>query len=489
MTKLQSSPKIPKVLPFFPDTTEDVARHGPRGATSLYYMRLFSALRWPGSSAEPKTAAATATLEPPPQASGAVATDETSTTGYSDRKRLLFVVGDKSQQQSLDQMLQPMRKRWPITVAVASADTSSLLAAGPYAAIVSDAQLAGQSGIKYLTEFTAQSPSTLRILRCDGNDQAELKRHTGPAIQGLALNADVETVESSLERMFLLDTWMSNPAIKTLVGRMKQLPSLPTLYTQVVTELQKPDASIEFVARLIATDPMMAAKILQVVNSPFFGLTSEITEPAAAVMFLGTERTKSLVLLAKVFSQFEKSRCEGFSQEQLWRHSMATGAFARSIMMTETRNARLADMAFTAGLLHDVGKLLLAANLPPEYSGLIAQAARRNLSESEIEAEALGATHAELGACLLGLWSLPIPILHAVAWHHRPSLGPDNEFSILTAVHAANAFDYEKKKAADAASAVIVDFKHMEDIGMTEHLNTWRKLCGCSPKAPPPPQK
>lgn len=448
-------------------------------------MRLFSAIRWPGTSSEPKTAAAIATVEPSPKPTAEAAiVDDAGKAGFSDRKRLLFVVGDAVQKQSLDQMLQPLRKRWHVSVAVATADPSGILVGGPYTAIISDAQLAGRSGIKYLAEISAQSPSALRILRCDGNDQAELKRHNGPAIQPLAMNADAETVESNLDRLILLDGWMSNPAVKTLVGRMKQLPSLPTLYTQVVTELQKPDASIEFVARLIATDPMMAAKILQVVNSPFFGLTSEITEPAAAVMFLGTERTKSLVLLAKVFSQFEKSRCDGFSQEQLWRHSMATGAFARSIMMTETRNARLADMAFTAGLLHDVGKLLLAANLPCEYSGLIAQAARRNLSESEIEKEALGATHAELGACLLGLWSLPMPILHAVAWHHLPSMAPEKAFSILTAVHAANAIDYEKKKAADAPSAVIVDCKHIDDIGLTEHLNTWRKLCGCPPKAP-----
>ena len=484
MKKLSSSSKATKVPAFISDTTAYAVRQPTGGTARLSNMRLFSAFKWPGSSDEPK--AGTTTLEPPPQARSAATSDVASMEAASDRKKLLFVVGDNAQQQSLDQMLQPLRKRWHISVTVGGTDLSSLVNAGPFVAVIADAQLAGRSGLKYLTEFSALCPTALRVLRCSGNDQAELKRHTGPAIQGLALNADAETVESNLERMFLLDEWMSNPATKKLVGRMKQLPSLPTLYTQVVTELQKPDASIEFVARLIATDPMMAAKILQVVNSPFFGLTSEITEPAAAVMFLGTERTKSLVLLAKVFSQFEKSRCEGFSQEQLWRHSMATGAFARSIMITETRNARLADMAFTAGLLHDVGKLLLAANLPDEYSGLIAQASRRDISESEIEKEALGATHAELGACLLGLWSLPLPILHAVAWHHHPSLGPDKEFSILTAVHAANAFDYEKKKAADAPSAVIVDFKHMEDIGLTEHLNTWRKLCGCSPKAPPP---
>ncbi|MBC8003371.1 MAG: HDOD domain-containing protein [Opitutaceae bacterium] len=453
-------------------------------------MRLFSAIRWPGTSGERKASDATATAEPSLKAKTvAGAPDESPTIGYSDSKRLLFVVSDTARQQSLDQMLQPMRQRWHISVTVASTDLSSLPAAGSYAAVIADAQLTGRGGIDYLTHFSPQNPSALLVLRCDGNDQAELKRHTGPAIQPMAANADVEMVEANLDRMILLNEWMSNPATKTLVGRMKQLPSLPILYTQVVTELQKPDASIEFVARLIATDPMMAAKILQVVNSPFFGLTSEITEPAAAVMFLGTERTKSLVLLAKVFSQFEKSKCEGFSQEQLWRHSMATGAFARSIMMTETRNARLADMAFTAGLLHDVGKLLLAANLPSEYSGLIAQAARRNLSESEIEREALGATHAELGACLLGLWCLPMPILHAVAWHHHPSKGPEKEFSILTAVHASNAFDYEKKKAADAPSAVIVDLQHMEDIGKTEHLNTWRKLCGCAPKAQPIPPR
>jgi HD-like signal output (HDOD) protein len=401
--------------------------------------------------------------------------------GFS--RQVLFVVGDAGTKQRLEQSLQHLQQRWRISITVHGSGTPELLSStAEVVAVVADMKLPVGNGIELLTEVARLSPRALRFLRCEAADLKALNDHAGPAMQSIPLDADVEAIEVHLERALLIDSWMSNESLKALVSRMKKLPSLPTLYTQVITELQKPDGSIEFVARLIATDPMMTAKILQVVNSPFFGVTSEITDPGAAVMFLGTERTKSLVLMAKVFSQFDKTLCAGFSLDLLWRHCMGVGACARSLVMAETKDTRLADMAFTAGLLHDVGKLLLAANLPEEYSNLLAQSERRNVAERQVEQEALGATHAELGACLLGMWGLPLPILRAVGWHHTPALAEDTSFSLLTAVHVSNALDYEKKSAAGAPPKTSLDPDYLDQLGLKSKRNAWRKICGCPPK-------
>src|SRR5262249_48295770 len=119
----------------------------------------------------------------------------------------------------------------------------------------------------------------------------------------------------------------------------------------------------------------------------------------------------------------------------------------------------------------DIGKLLLAANLPAEYSQMIEQAQRRHLTLREVEFEILGTTHAEVGACLLGTWGLPLPILEAIAWHHLPQLSEDRTFSLLTAVHVADAMDREK--AARGADMLVsrMDAGYLKRLDLADRRN------------------
>jgi HD-like signal output (HDOD) protein len=151
---------------------------------------------------------------------------------------------------------------------------------------------------------------------------------------------------------------MANPAIKKLLPLVHMLPIAPKLHSQVTEQLQLPNTSIHTVALLISRDPVMAAKILQMANSALFGLAQEMIDTAEAVMVLGTERIRSLILMAGVFLQYGDTKCPGFSPEPTRSHSMQTGLFARTIAFAETKDARSAEAAFTAGLLHDIGKLI-----------------------------------------------------------------------------------------------------------------------------------
>ena len=154
---------------------------------------------------------------------------------------------------------------------------------------------------------------------------------------------------------------------------------------------------------------------------------------------------------------------------------MQVAIFARAITYAETKDAKVAEAAFTAGLLHDIGKLVLAANVPEMYGTVRRLELSKKISQREAEVIVLGTTHAQLGACLLGKWGLPLPILEAIAWHHEPERCTDKGFSMLAAVHAANAFAQE---GSEDAVHHRIKLEFLLRIGLGDCRNRWREVCG-----------
>jgi HD-like signal output (HDOD) protein/CheY-like chemotaxis protein len=408
--------------------------------------------------------------------------DEPASAAHPENRvtrRLLYVSGDEQERGRFVKLLAD-QGGWAVTCGQSAANALELFERDAFDGVVAEPELPDADGPKLLDEIVKRSPRTVRFLRRPAEDKTPVKSaHAQPPyVLGRELAAAL--LDETLMRSFLLETWISNDAIRVLLPQMQKLPALPSIYNRVVSELQSPDASLETVARLIATDPVMTAKMLQLVNSAFFGLPRSVTSPVDAVMFLGSERTKALILVAHVFSQFDETKCAGFSVDAQWRHSMETGSFAQTIVTHQLNDTKLAELAFTAGLLHDLGKLLLAANLPEKYSHAINSAHHRNLPVRETETEVFGTTHAELGACLLGIWGLPLPILEAVAWHHVPLRSLDREFSLLTAVHAANALVYEKHGDIGEERANAMDLNYLGRLGLLDRRNPWRCACDCS---------
>ena len=393
-------------------------------------------------------------------------------------RRILFVDDDPDVLSRFRDGLTKLENGWAITYAASGAEAVNVAGQQPFDAIVSDMHMPGMNGVALFNEIIRKHPKILRFIRMAQEDRDQLKNCIGASPQHLATDIDPETLEASLERGFQLDTWMNDEAIKRLLPQLTKLPSMPTLYTQVTAELQSPTGSIENVARLIAQDPVMTAKMLQVVNSAFFALHREISDPNDAVMFLGAERTKSLIMLAKIFSQFDNTKCAGFAPEKLWGHSMNVGELARRIARSQGLDTRVCEMAFTAGLLHDVGKLLLAANLPGSFSQVLTAGKQQQISPSAAERAAYGTTHAEIGACLLGVWGLPLGILEAIAWHHAPRHGMHRRFSLLTAVHVANVLLYETQKspAETGVPPTQFDTDYLHSLGLADEVETWRGL-------------
>ncbi len=275
---------------------------------------------------------------------------------------------------------------------------------------------------------------------------------------------------------------------------MPAFRSLPTLYVEVLKELRSPNASAQAVGEIVAKDLAMSAKMLQIVNSAFYGLQRKITDPSEAVLLLGMDTVQSLVLSIQVYAELDKVKPLYFSMDKLWRHSMAVGHLAKHLTRMVTDDPAMADEAFTAGLFHDIGKLVLATNLAEPYSGALALAIKRKLPLWEVEAELFGATHAETGAYLLGLWGLPVSVLEASALHHCPLRSVHASFSPLTAVHVVNAFEYETHPDKEGFVAPEVDLAYLDKIGWQEELDHWRSVLSGRPmpsaaEAPQPATK
>ena len=151
--------------------------------------------------------------------------------------------------------------------------------------------------------------------------------------------------------------------------------------------------------------------------------------------------------------------------------------------LLQTEDPKLAETAFTAGLLHDMGKLILVGNVPEMYSTAHRLQQTKRIEQTEAEKTILSASHAELGASLLGSWRLPLRIVEAVAWHHKPSLSPYRTFSILTAVHAGNVLAHEIMGAnADIAKPARFDVFYLAKLGLATRRNSWREGCGLAVK-------
>jgi len=179
-------------------------------------------------------------------------------------------------------------------------------------------------------------------------------------------------------------------------------------------------------------------------------------------------------MAVKVLSQYERLRPAYLSIEQLWRHSMDVAQTAKQLVVLATRDRGLAASAFTAGLLHDLGKVVLAANFDEHYSGAHSLARKLQVPLWEIEREVFGASHGEIGAYLFGLWGMPPELLEAVALHHNPSRTTSDEFSPLTAVHVANALECEVSPEAEGLVVPEVDEAYLAGIGCLDRLEVWR---------------
>ncbi len=350
--------------------------------------------------------------------------------------------------------------------------------ATPFRLVIIGQHVNDTDAIKFLDRIAPAPQHCLVLSFRDAELFGKAPQFRGRPCPVLSTHLEGDTFEWAVRSALLLDGWKQNSRLTALMDRMSRLPSIPSLYVEICQKLQSSEASLEDVAVHISHDLAMCATLLRIVNSTAFALARQITTAFEAVMFLGAAQTKSLILFSQLFSKFNGSKARAFSMDEFWLHSVGSANIARWIAREETGDAMQGDEAYTAGLLHDVGYLLLADNLPEATDRVANAAATSGKPIWQVEREILGATHSEVGAFLLANWGLPYPILDAIGFHHDPQTACAEGFTTLTSVHAANVLDYEKRFEADKRATKKIDPVYLRSIYEEDPMDRWRSLAG-----------
>jgi HD-like signal output (HDOD) protein len=390
------------------------------------------------------------------------------------KTRVLFVDDEPQILKLLELMLKSLQDEWQMEFTNSAAEALERMSKQPFDVLITDMRMPVTSGLELLNKVMRLYPQTVRIILSGYADQEMVLRSIGATHLYLTKPVDPQMLKSTLFRIRQLNDRFLNSKIRSLVTELGRLPTIPAIYFEVMNALQSASVSSFEIGEIVAKDPGLTAKVLQLANSAFFGSASNVSNPEEAVQFLGVGIIAALALTHQLFASLEPQKFHDFKVEKLWQHSIQTGLMARGIAWLQSRNAKLAELSFTAGLLHDVGKLILIDNLPDSYRIVFLKAAQGKTKLIQLEKSEYNVDHADVGGYLLGLWGLSMPLVEAVNYHHQPNISMDQEFTSLTAVHVANVFAQETVGQARKPNLGLLDAPYLSRLGMMDRVKDWQ---------------
>jgi HD-like signal output (HDOD) protein len=228
-------------------------------------------------------------------------------------------------------------------------------------------------------------------------------------------------------------------SLQATISKIATLPTLPTVITRISKLLQNPQTSAEEIGKVITTDQALATKVLKLVNSAFYGFPGKISTITHAIVILGFSTVANIVLTASILDVFrgQNKKSGDFDMEKFWLHSIACGAAAQAI--AKCIGSPQKEESFIAGLIHDVGKIILCQYQPAAFDQILQDAQQKQILFYESEKAQFDYTHQEIGGLLAERWNLPANLSAAIKFHHMPSTSRDF-FTITAIVHCADIF-------------------------------------------------
>lgn len=389
----------------------------------------------------------------------------------SEKQQILFVDDERRVFEALERMLFMMEDRWQMAFVDSGAAALDYMEHTPVDVLVSDMRMPQMDGATLLTQVKERWPSVVRIV-LSGHAELETALRAVPvAHQFLNKPCEADVLEEVISRACALRKLLDSEELQSAVGQLNSLPPRPAAYTELLAVLADANANFNDLAAVVEKDMAMIAKVLQVVNSSFFGLPRKVSGIKQAISYLGIQMLKNLVLTAEVFKPRKLDPAlNAYSLEEEELHALAVGRLA-STMFSEKRDK---EDAFLAGVLHDVGVLALADSRPAHVAKAMAYASDNGTSFEAAEVEIFGFTHAEVGAYLLGIWGLPYAVIEATAHHHHPARVPTKRFCILAGVHISDCLLREVRRDSRFQGTEL-DLRWLENLASEEQLALWRE--------------
>ncbi len=333
-------------------------------------------------------------------------------------KRILFVDDDRNVLDGLRRGLHSMRGEWQMEFAASGKDALQALNAVSVDAVITDVRMPGMDGFELLNETCRTWPQVVRIVLTGRAGEQEVMRSMASTHFVLTKPCEIEVLKSRIQRALLHGRKIPDTALRALIAQVNVVPSLSTLFIEVMREFRQQSPDLEKIAQLVSMDMGMASAVLHFVNSGYLGTALRVSSPLRAVRWLGVDSVRELIISNNNCSPFDSSDFQYFDALTVWSDSMAAGTAARGIALSKSEDVDFIDNAFAAGLFHRVGEVVLARALGAFYDSLVETAVSSGRPVWEVERAVLGSTNCDVAAYLLGLWGLPDPVINALSYQY-----------------------------------------------------------------------
>lgn len=392
---------------------------------------------------------------------------------------ILFVDDESLVLKGLARSLRGQHVSWDIYFANSGPLALEFMAQQQVDVVVTDMRMPEMDGADLLLKVQETYPHVIRFILSGQCDKETILRSVGPSHQYLSKPCDTEDLIAKIENVLVLKEKLSSSSLQTVVSRLKTLFVLPEKSQALTDLLMKENCSLKEIGQFIEQEPSLYtfyAKILQLTNSGFFGVGKNFHTLREAIRFLGLDTIKALVLNFGILQHFDPQKYSWFDFNSFSTHALKVGKMARLIALKEGFSTADADNTFLAGLLHNIGILVLAEGMPDVFGPLLTESLQDKKDLFLLEQNEWQATHCDVGAYLLGLWGLSHPIVESAAYYHRPSLCASKKSGALMCVHAACVLTQELEGGEFPDSKMNLDEAYLKSISRFDRVSDWRGL-------------
>ncbi len=395
-----------------------------------------------------------------------------------NNKNILFVDDNENVIDGIKRQLRPYRDQWQLFFAYSGAQALQLMSQQEIDLIVSDMMMPEMRGDQLLKKVSELYPATVRIILSGYADEATLKSGLEVAHQYLSKPCTADILREAITQIFKVQDCVLNPRIAAEVGDPNQLPSLPKIYHQLNAAIADEDTTINDIAAIFANDMVLSAKLLQLVNSPYFGFNRVVSSLTESINLVGLKRLNNLVLSVHVKNAFPVSDAEMERyMEYLWLDAGRVAELARQIALSENQQEDRPDQAYLAGLLHNMGLLIFLSRGGDELNRLMNQVENTDTPVPDLEMAIFGFTRSEAAAYVLSLWKIPPRIIEGILLQNNPNDSDYDGVSALTAVHVASGLlKPSVMSGCDRLFDMSVDTEYLQRLNKLERLPAWKIL-------------
>lgn len=378
--------------------------------------------------------------------------------------KILFVDEDRAAMEALERVLFKMRSDWIMEFATSSEDALTKLEQDSYDAIVVDINIPAISGVELFQIARENHPGAARIIISSNTELKQLVEALGTAHQFLCKPVDAEVLKTTILKVMSLRKYLKEEKLHRVINKIEALPPHPELHLELLHAIST--SSVNKIVNIIKRDVALTLRLLHLVNSPFMGLKTHVDSLYRAVNLVGMELLQALVLSLEIFTRFPLGEDLKRELSILFNHSCDVADYARLIALEMSGDKQMANDAYVAGMIHDVGKLVILSYFKESYFQVKEQSLYQGVMGYQAEEKCLGVDHTKLGAYLMGLWGLPEILVEAAAYHHFPEEYFDREFSLVTVIHLADAIKHGEIRglAADSGFPLGLNLAYLDSL-------------------------